>query len=327
MATAYNVVLGLIIGMVIMSLIYFVSKVLRRNKSDIKRQMYHLIESSKDIIYVCDVEPDLKFRYISPSIDDNLGYGVQEESYKNAYSAFERIHPEDFTTLYRKVKGQLNFKEPILQRWKNNSGEYIWFEEYAEPIYKRGKLIAIQGIIRNIDDKMKLQQDLVYQVQHDALSGIYNRVFFDQEMQRFDQTEDRPIAIILCDLDNLKQLNDQFGHKAGDKLIQSTAKLLSYFTSEYTTISRIGGDEFAFLAQGYREEEIIKLIANINTMMMNFNDRNQEHPINMSIGYAYSSHSIGQMEDLFIQADHNMYEQKFNKKSMLLKQGTLQETK
>lgn len=80
-------------------------------------------------------------------------------------------------------------------------------------MFEKGELIAIHGIIRNIDEKVKLQQDLEYRITHDALTNIYNREFFEQSMEKYNNHVNTSVAIILCDLDELKYLNDNHGHK------------------------------------------------------------------------------------------------------------------
>ncbi|CAM3885312.1 PAS domain-containing protein [Mesobacillus thioparans] len=91
------------------------------------------------------VEPEFKFKYISPSLDTYLGLGVVEAAMDNPYDCFERSHPDDVEQLHDKVTGKLDYSQPILQHWSGPGGEYLWFEEYASPVYHDGQLIAVQG--------------------------------------------------------------------------------------------------------------------------------------------------------------------------------------
>jgi diguanylate cyclase (GGDEF)-like protein len=126
------------------------------------------------------------------------------------------------------------------------------------------ELVAIQGVLRNIDEKIKLQQDLEYRIHHDSLTHIYNREFFQKQMDKFDKQVDTSVGIILCDLDELKYMNDNFGHKEGDALIKEAAKVLNKFSSEKTIVARIGGDEFAILVADTNKEEVEKLLVDIS---------------------------------------------------------------
>ncbi|MBT2679689.1 GGDEF domain-containing protein [Bacillus sp. ISL-35] len=277
------------------------------------QRIARLVESSKDVIYYYQVKPEFKFKYISPSLDTYLGGGVVEAAMGNPYDCFERSHPDDVDQLHDKVTGNLDYCQPILQRWRNHEGEYLWFEEYASPVYHNDQLIAIQGIIRNIDDKVKLQEDLEFRINHDALTGIHNRHYFQKQSDSYNK-KTISAGIIMCDLDNLKTTNDSFGHKQGDRLLIETAKLLASFESNEIFVSRMGGDEFAILILRKNEKEIINLIEFIQTSIDLYNQKNRTCPIGLSIGYACTSASAGRMEELMAMADARMYEAKRRKK-------------
>lgn len=279
-----------------------------------EQRIVRLVEDSKDIIYYYQVKPEFKFKYISPSLDLYLGPGVVKAAMENPFDCFERSHPDDVDHLHNKVTGNLDYSKPILQRWLGPDGRYLWFEEHASPVYEDGQLVAVQGIIRNIDEKIQLQKDLEYRIYHDALTGIYNRQYFEQKAAFFNIKKNSPIAIILCDLDNLKMMNDSFGHKQGDRLLIETAKLLKSFSSDNISVSRIGGDEFAILLADKKEESVSDLINFIESSIALFNMDKQEYKIEISIGYAYSNRSIGKMDELLSIADANMYRVKRRKK-------------
>lgn len=278
-------------------------------------RIYHLLEHAKDIIYYVEIEPIPRYRYLSPSIDTALGDNVLEETFENPFAIFDRIHPEDYNTLEQKINGQIDFNQPIIQRWKHNNGNYIWFEEYATPIYAHGKIVALQGIIRNISDKVELMERLEYQVSHDRLTGIHNRDFFENHMRKYNQT-DESVAMVLCDLDNLKSINDTFGHKQGDELIQNTATVLSSFSATDTTVCRVGGDEFALLLTNTSDSEVTKLVNDLTDQLEQFNET-AKFPIYISMGYAFRSNSRGEMENMYMEADKWMYEHKNGKEGQL----------
>ena len=143
--------------------------------------------------------------------------------YSNPNTPLEMVHPDDFELMMKKVSGELYYSQSIIQRFQDMDGHYKWFEEYVTPIYENGEIIAIQGIMRNIDDHMALQQDLEYRVLHDGLTDIYNRYYFDQKKQEYNESINSSVGIIVCDLDELMYLNDHFGHKMGDLLIKEFA--------------------------------------------------------------------------------------------------------
>ncbi|MFT4414195.1 diguanylate cyclase [Fredinandcohnia humi] len=275
-----------------------------------------LVENSKDIIYYIELKPIFKYIYLSPAIEKILSPSLVTESMKNPYTAFERIHPDDYHILVKKQLGELDFSKPIIQRWRNDEGTYITFEEYATPIYMDGEIVALQGIIRNINDKVLLQQKLEYKASHDSLTGLYNREYFEALIDNYDKIEDVSIGIIICDLDELKYVNDNFGHKLGDNLIKETAKLLKGFSCNNVIVSRIGGDEFALIMVNTEPSQIEAFFAELQNEIDYFNDNKSTlFKIKMSKGYAFNTSSLGRMEELFIKADNNMYNEKNIKRS------------
>ncbi|WP_246041984.1 sensor domain-containing diguanylate cyclase [Robertmurraya kyonggiensis] len=309
---------GLFVGIIICQVrIKFVKKKWKSSFNEIET-ILQLLEESTDVIYHFDIKPEMGHRYISPALDKFLGEGVIKEAFENPFVPFELIHPEDFDHLTQKLNGTLDYSKPIIQRWKDKEGNYRWFEEYTTPIYENGELVAIQGIMRNMDEKIKLRQDLEYQINHDALTDIYNRGYFETIFSDLDGHIDTTVGIVLCDLDELKVMNDHFGHKSGDALLKETAKVLNQFSAEDTMVARIGGDEFALLAVEKTEREIEQLVQDISIGIHRHNENPLNMKIKLSIGYAFTSNSIGKMTELFSQADKNMYKDKTSRKQLLV---------
>jgi len=279
-----------------------------------QRLLSQLIEGSRDVLYYLEVKPKLKFKYLSPSLDKVLGKGVVEKAFQNADGLFEKIHPEDYETLCRKITGEIDYNQIIIQRWRGDTGNYRWFEEYATPIYKNEEFIGVQGIIRNIDEKVNLQNELHYRISHDELTGIYNRTYFEKIMTELNDQKNVPVVIILCDLDELKYVNDHLGHKEGDRLLQDTAKLLDRFSSDTVTVSRIGGDEFVLLAADITENQVKQFVSNMHREIDHHNMIHSDNQIKMSIGFRYTACSMGKMNELFTQADESMYMDKMKRK-------------
>ena len=124
-----------------------------------------------------------------------------------------------------------------------------------------------------------------------------------------DNEVDLPVGIIICDIDNLKITNDNYGHNAGDILIKNAANLLSKLVTDDMFIARIGGDEFAILVKNTSKYAMEKLCSDIKGVVNKYNLVN-ECEVKISIGYAFSEKSIGQMELLINIADKRMYGEK-----------------
>ncbi|MFF2753502.1 diguanylate cyclase domain-containing protein [Psychrobacillus sp. NPDC058041] len=282
--------------------------------------MLQTVDNSKDILYFCEVKPKLKYRYLSPVVENFLGINSLEEHLKNPDYFYEIIHPDDYGIAAEKLSGKIDYSKPIVVRLRNNEGKYIWFEEYAAPIYENGELVAIQGVFRNIDDRILLQQQLEYKVTHDALTDVYNREHFESQLQKYNEKVDVSIAIIICDLDELKMINDHYGHKVGDNLIKESAKLLMQCASEEVEVARIGGDEFAITLINSDPLQVETFLVEVQNRIDYFNETTDSFNIKISKGYAYHFSSIGKMEQLFVEADSKMYKEKNKKVTSRLKQ-------
>lgn len=314
-----------ILGVLVVVVFIIVSILLNLKRLRLQQQvdsiipMLEAVENLKDILYYCEVKPSLKYRYLSPVVDQFFGEGAMHEHIKNPNLIFsDLVHPDDRHILVKKKNGELDYGKPIVTRLKNADGKYIWFEEYATPVFDHEGIIAIQGILRDISDKVDLQQKLEYKVTHDALTNVYNRGFFESQLDYYNWKRDVPVAVLICDVDELKLVNDHYGHKVGDSLIQETAKLLDRTVVENEIVARIGGDEFAVIFIDTELLHIEKYLTSLRKEIEYFNSKSRPFRVKMSVGYAYSPSSLGKMDALFVEADKKMYEEKNGKRKLTL---------
>ncbi|AJD89785.1 histidine kinase [Jeotgalibacillus malaysiensis] len=271
--------------------------------TDQHRQFIHLVETPNDFMYYADVYPVVKFKYLSPSAENFFGKGSNDHAYLSPEVAFQDIHPDDQALLLKKITGDIDYSQPIIQRWKDQNGNYRWFEEYATPIYENGKLISLQGMLRNIDERIVMQEKLQYQLYHDSLTDLYNRTYFKDAFTKLDEGKSCSAGLLLCDLDQLKFTNDTFGHSVGDELIKKAAVQLKMATGDSAIAARIGGDEFVVLMQDINEQELYEQLARVRESC-------REAEVFLSIGAAFTPDSTGKMTMLFSEADRNMYKDK-----------------
>ncbi|MCM2265890.1 MAG: diguanylate cyclase [Desulfuromonadales bacterium] len=136
------------------------------------------------------------------------------------------------------------FEESIVDR----EGKLQYVEKIKTPIFNdAGAIIGIIGITHDITSRKELEVTLRHDSTHDSLTGLYNRAFFDEELERFTHGRKFPLSVVMADVNGLKTVNDTLGHEAGDKLLRLAARIiLSAFRAE-DIVARIGGDEFAVL--------------------------------------------------------------------------------
>lgn len=266
------------------------------------QQQPDTIALCKDIFYVFEVHPEYRFRYISPSLDDHIGKGVAAASYMDPDQCFARIHPEDIEVLMSKISGDCDYDQPFRQRWRKNDGTYVWFEEYATPIRENGQIVAIQGVIRNIDEQLKSQQALLDQYRIDALTRLGNRHAFNEAVRDLDQ-EKATYGLILLDLNELKDLNDRFGHAVGDALLEQTGLCIRRLTDHGY---RIGGDEFVLINDSPSIDTFEAFVEHVRSTFAT-------HEIELAIGAVHAT-TGRRIDDVLHEADARMYQEKMKKR-------------
>ncbi len=158
-------------------------------------------------------------------------------------------------------------------------------------------------------DNTRLKLHLEYLSFHDQLTKLYNRAYFETEIQRIESENRYPAGIIVCDLDGLKMVNDTWGHDAGDEFIAAAAQLIKTATPEDAVAARIGGDEFGIIITGTAAQAIDKAGQNLKKLLVKYNAGGPDIPVGMSIGWAASESPVAVIE-IFKQADAQMYRDK-----------------
>jgi diguanylate cyclase (GGDEF)-like protein len=167
---------------------------------------------------------------------------------------------------------------------------------------------------REITDRRQTEELLLFQNFHDSLTGLYNRAYFEEEMQRMDKRVEGAVGLIMLDLDGLKLINDTLGHEQGDVLLASAAHILSVCFRSSDVVARIGGDEFAVLLNPVDEETMHAACSRIRQKLDEFNARQLQAPISLSIGYAIADGPSVPMRELFQRADNYMYREKLHRR-------------
>jgi diguanylate cyclase (GGDEF)-like protein/PAS domain S-box-containing protein len=178
-------------------------------------------------------------------------------------------HPEDIDldaqSLEQLLAGEITSYQ-VEKRYRHAWGHHVWVlvtasivrDEDRRPLY-----VVTQ--VQDISERKELARRLEYLVDHDFLTGLFNRRHFEQELTKETDRVARyggPGAVLVIDLDNFKDVNDTFGHKAGDDVLKGVAGLLRERLRLTDLVARIGGDEFAVLlphtdadqAQGMADE-------------------------------------------------------------------------
>lgn len=167
----------------------------------------------------------------------------------------------------------------------------------------------------DITERQKAESRLKHMSTHDALTGLYNRAYFDEELIRLEQDRQFPVTVVMADLDNLKGTNDRFGHAAGDALLCQAAQVMKEAFRSEDIVARIGGDEFAVLLPNITGSVAEKTIQRIRDYLYASTAPDVATRLCLSLGM--STAEVGDsLNEVLKQADANMYLEKQKKASL-----------
>jgi diguanylate cyclase (GGDEF)-like protein len=201
----------------------------------------------------------------------------------------------------------LGGREEMLEGLEAGADEFL--TKPVEPAELKARLRAAQRIIA-------MQEQLCEQASRDALTGLWNRAgilsILDRELGR-GRREERPVAVLLADLDHFKRINDTLGHLAGDIVLRQTAQRLLHAVRPYDAVGRYGGEEFLFVLPGCDGESALGLAERLRQCIAagRINVESVEVQVTLSLGVAVSP---GEAEldavELLRAADAALYEAK-----------------
>ncbi len=189
-------------------------------------------------------------------------------------------------------------------------------EDSAAPIRDEcGHISGVVLVFRDFTEKKERQEKIEFLSFHDQLTGLYNRRFFEEELNRLDSSRNLPISLVLIDVNGLKLVNDAFGHKFGDELLIKVAQLIAKECREDEIIARIGGDEFILLLSKTDLIQAREIGKRINDLV----NVEKIGSVNLSISYGCGTKSLNSedISEAFKRAEDKMYQHKLSEKSSI----------
>lgn len=183
-------------------------------------------------------------------------------------------------------------------------GEILPTEVMMTSIVLKGEKV-LHALCRDISERKKMENELEYISYHDTLTGLYNRRFYEEELKRFDTVTNLPLTVIMGDVNELKFINDSFGHIMGDELIKKVADVITKGCRADDIIVRFGGDEFVILLSKTNAHEAEQIIKHIITLSLS--EKVGSIDISISFGYETKNYEEEDIQVIFKNAEDHMY--------------------
>ncbi|GEA16276.1 hypothetical protein E308F_25200 [Moorella sp. E308F] len=215
---------------------------------------------------------------------------------------------KDWEQEYEKIerKGHILVGEGFAPFACGGRGLHFW--TLVAPIYDdKGNLLGAVQCIRDIGERKRMEEELKRWSTRDALTGLYNRTFFEEELRRMEKSRSYPISLVLCDLDGLKIVNDMLGHEQGDELLRRAAKVIASCLRESEVVARVGGDEFAIILPQTGRKTAEEVARRIIEAAERDSARHPDLPLSISVGAATAEDASRPLREVYKEADDAMY--------------------
>lgn len=186
------------------------------------------------------------------------------------------------------------------------------YDSWVFPITHEEEETNLVGLVAlDITDRKNTEERLNYLSFHDPVTGLFNRTYYERELQRLDFSDEYPVSVISLDADGLKIINDTLGHSMGDELLKNLADILTQSLRDTDILARVGGDEFIIFLPKTDTEAAQRIVDRIRKNIKHYNEDNLILPLSISLGLETAEIQGEKLEDVLKKADENMYNNKF----------------
>ncbi|MGH2968525.1 MAG: diguanylate cyclase domain-containing protein [Solirubrobacteraceae bacterium] len=222
---------------------------LHRMARESEARLQSIVQNSSDLIAI--LERDGRIRTLTGSVAPLFGPSWREVL---GSSLLDHAHPDDRALLTALLAGVANKAagESLDLEWRIRRADGTWLhvETVATNLLDDPRLDGIVLTARDVDERKAFEEQLRHRAFHDPLTQLANRALFYDRIEHalaHEARDDRLVSVLFLDLDEFKQLNDRFGHAAGDELLIEVARRLRDCVRAIDTVARLGGDEFGVL--------------------------------------------------------------------------------
>jgi len=286
------------------------------------------VDGNRDIIWDWDLENgDFS---VTQRWEDIIGYDKKVIPY-TIKQWRKYIHPEDLRDVLKNttacMKGESKYLDATY-RLKHNDGHWIWINMRGVVQFSKNsnskRMIGTKRDVtleKYLQIKIEQQQvKLEYQANHDALTGLPNRLLFHDRLDQALKKAKRyklKMALFFIDLDFFKEINDTMGHKVGDEVLKIVSQRIKDAVREEDTVARLGGDEFTIIVEEFKNKNDISSLAKkvLKSLNKPMNYDGESLHISSSIGISIYPANSTDSDTLLSCADTAMYDAKIKGKN------------
>ena len=182
------------------------------------------------------------------------------------------------------------------------------YDYFSKPLSEEVMKIALPLKVKNAIELMQRDQAICYLSYHDALTGLFNRRFYEEKIIELNQEINLPISIIMGDINGLKLVNDTFGHDKGDMLLKEAASIIQSYCRADDLLARWGGDEFVILLPKTKKEVAKEMVKSIHKLA----SKKKINGIDISISFGFDVKNTPKEDIIKIlkSAEDSMYRNK-----------------
>lgn len=312
-AQSLLVIIGLAVVVILVLLLVLRARTKRNKKieMDIKKH-YLLYELSNEHFFEYDfIKNEIILSLESGELGTKNKNSVVIHNYQEEENPENRLTPEQKKEFLKIIKSKEDGIEDMHFRLPDGTDKWtrVTFRQILD---SDGKAAFAIGKLTDIDEEKKEKNTLLKLAQKDGLTGVYNiSAFKTQATEKLNgEKKDSFGALLVMDVDNFKEINDEFGHYTGDKVLKKTAKILSEEFSDEDIVGRLGGDEFIVYVSGRSgRKELESLCGELCDKIHGIAISSCTRTITVSVGAAAASPGI-QYYDLYQKADRALYDAK-----------------
>ncbi len=268
-----------------------------------------VFEGTQSAMFLVEVVDSKTFRYIRSNRVQQQLTGLSQELLQGK-TPQELLGPELGKQIARRYSQCLQTGLPITyeETLSLPGGAKTWHTTLTPFRSNKNRITHIIGSGEDITERRKAEEKIRYLSFHDLLTGLYNRNYLEEEMQRLHTERQLPLSIIMVDLNGLKLVNDTYGHQYGDKLLQYASQILRKSCRNEDVITRWGGDEFVIILPQTPEMEANLIVGRIKENCLN--TCVESIPVSMALGCSTSHNLMADPFQILKEAEDEMYKQK-----------------